>query len=118
MPNKIVISTEDFEVEAVLLEEDRPETCEKIWNALPIEEKASLYEDEIYFEIPVDIGPEDATLSTEKGDVSYWPDGNSFCVFFGESQPVSPVNTFAKIEESSEEFRRVESGEKIEVRKG
>lgn len=117
MSDKIVISTEDFEVEAVLLVEGRPETCEKIREALPIDGKASLHKEEIYFEIPVDIGPEDPTPKTEMGDVSYWPEGNAFCVFFGKSQPVAPVNTFARIEEGAEKFRDVENGEKIEVRR-
>ena len=117
MTKKIVISTKGFEVEAELMEDERPETCERIWESLPLEGKASLYMQEAYFSIPVEIEPENATPDTEKGDVAYWPEGPAFCVFFGDSQPVSPVNTFARIEDDTEKFADVESGNKITVQK-
>lgn len=112
-----MISCKDFEVEAELLEDERPETCDAMWAALPIEGVATIWKEEVYFEIPVEINPEDATPETEQGDVSYWPDGPGFCVFFGDSQPASPVNTFARIREGIEKFREVESGEKVKIRK-
>ncbi len=117
MVRKIKISAKDFEVTANLLEDERPQTCDKIWKALPLKGKASLYKEEIYFDIPVDIEPEEATPNTEKGDVSYWPEGPAFCVFFGESQPVSPVNTFARIVDDVDGFREVGEGDEVVVRK-
>ncbi len=115
MSRKIKIETDDFEVVATLLEEERPETCDAVWDALPFEGKASQYKEEIYFDIPMDMGPEDATPQTERGDVSYWPEGPAFCVFYGDSQPVSPVNTFAEIEGGLEKFREVQSGDVVRV---
>ena len=117
MTRKIVIETDEFEVEATLLEDDRPETCDAVWEALPFEGKASQFKEEIYFDIPVDIGPEDATPNTEQGDVSFWPEGPAFCVFYGDSQPVSPVNTFARIGEDIEKFEGVQNGDLVKVRK-
>lgn len=117
MGKEIKIIGEDFEAKAELLEEDAPETCEKIWENLPLEGKASLFKEEIYFTIPVDVEPEDTTPTTERGDVSYWPQGPAFCVFFGGSQPVSPVATFAKLIENIDDFRNVEEGEEIVVEK-
>lgn len=114
---KIVISVRDLEAEAVLLDEERPQTCEEIWRALPLNGEASLYKEELYFPIPLEVDPEDATRETEAGDVSYWPDGPAFCIFFGDSQPVSPVNTFARIEGDVESFREVRSGEEVTVRR-
>lgn len=117
MARKIAISARDFEVEATLLEGERPKTCDGIWEELPIEGEATIYKEEVYFDIPVEIEPEDATPTTERGDVSYWPDGPGFCVFFGDSQPVSPVNTFAEVEEGIEKFREVEEGDEVAIRK-
>lgn len=117
MTRKIEISAGDFTVEAVLMEEERPKTCDKIWESLPLEGEASIYKEEIYFEIPVKIEPEESTPETEKGDVSYWPEGPAFCVFYGDSQPVSPVNTFARVGEDVEKFREIEDGDRVLVRK-
>lgn len=100
-----------------MLEDERPKTCDEIWEALPIEGEAKIYKEEIYFDIPLEIDPEDATPKTEQGDVSYWPEGPGFCIFFGDSQPVSPVNTFAKIEEGIEKFSDVENGNLVRIRR-
>lgn len=115
MSRKISISTENFEIEAELLEDVRPKTCEKIWESLSLEGEARKYKEEFYFNVPVDIEPEDATPNTEKGDIAYWPEGSAFCIFYGSSQPASPVSTFAKIVEGTEKFEDVEKGEKIRV---
>ncbi len=117
LSRKISISAEDFEVEATLLEEERPQTCDEIWNSLPFEGNAKFYKEEIFFDIPVEIDPEDATPTTTKGDISYWPEGPAFCIFFGESQPVSPVNTFAKVDKNVENFANIDEGTVIRVRK-
>ncbi len=117
MTKKIKISTKDFEVTATLLEDENPETCKVIRENLPLKGKASLYKEEIYFDIPVNIEPEKTTPNTEKGDISYWPKGPAFCVFFGESQPVSPVSTFGRIVDDVEEFREVEEGGEVVVRR-
>lgn len=115
LSRKIKISTQNFEAEAILLEDERPKTCDEIWDFLPIEREAVVYKEEIYFDIPIEIEPENPTPKTEQGDVSYWPDGPGFCVFFGDSQPVSSVNTFARVEEGVEMFREVGVGEKVTV---
>lgn len=117
MSKKIEISASDLEVEAELLEDRSPDTCERIWESLPFEGQAKNYKEEVYFEIPVEIEPEDMTPEVERGDISYWPRGPAFCVFYGESQPVSPVSTFARLEEGLGEFAEVSDGEKIEVRR-
>ncbi len=117
MVRKIKIITENFETTATLLEDEQIKTCGKIWESLPLEGEASLYKEEIYFDIPVNIEPENLTPNTEKGDISYWPEGPAFCVFFGESQPVSPVSTFARVDEGVERFREVGEGDEVVVRK-
>lgn len=112
---KMIIACEDFEVEAEFLEDQRPKTCEAIWHALPLEAEFEIWKEEVYFEIPVKIPPENPTPRTDAGDVSYWPEGPGFCIFFGKSQPLSPVNTFAKIQTGVEKFRKVKTGDHITV---
>lgn len=117
MVNKIKISVKDLQAEASLLEQERPKTCKKIWNSLPIQGEAKTYKKEIYFNIPLKIKPENPTPTTKKGDISYWPEGPAFCVFFGDSQPVSPVNTFARVDEGIGKFGNVGEGDVIFVEK-
>lgn len=115
MTRKIVISCRDFEIEAKMLEDDRPKTCDAIWKALPMEGDALIWKEEVFFDVSLEIEPENATLKTESGDVSYWPEGPAICVFFGKSQPVSSVSTFARLKGNVEKMRKVEKGDKITI---
>jgi hypothetical protein len=117
MVRKIIIACKDFKVEAELLEKERPKTCEAIWAALPFEAELEIWKEEVYFEIPVKIPPENPTPKTTAGDVSYWPEGSGFCIFFGKSQPISAVNTFARITSGVEKFRKTETGDRITIRR-
>ena len=117
MVKKIKIVCKDLEVKAELLERERPKTCEAILVALPFETELEIWKEEVYFEIPVKIPHENSTPKTTAGDVSYWPDGPGFCIFFGKSQPMSAVNTFARITSGVEKFRKSKTGDKITVRR-
>ena len=124
MIRRVKISTESTgEVIAELLEELNPKTAKAIWKALPIESSANLWGDEVYFDTPVKVEAENAQQDVEIGDIAYWPVGNGFCIFFGPTpvskgdkpRAYSPVNVFAKVVGDPSIFRRVKSGEKIEV---
>jgi hypothetical protein len=41
--------------------------------------------------------------------------GSALCVFFGESQPYSPVNILGKITKNLDLFKQVKSGATIKV---
>ena len=114
---KLVITCRDFEVEVELLEKLCPNTCDAIWKALPFDTEVEIWKEEVYFEIPVKIPPENPTPKTTAGDVSYWPEGSGFCIFFGRSQPISPVNTFARIKSGVEKFKAARTGDRITVRR-
>lgn len=92
-----------------------PRTVDAIVKKLPIEGRAALWKDEVYFETPITMGEEKARTTVKKGDLTYWPMGKAFCVFFGESQPYSPVNLVGQITENLELFARVKSGSVIQV---
>lgn len=81
--------------------------------------------DEIYFNIGVSVGRENAKEVVERGDLAYWPPGEAFCIFFGatpasrgdEPRAASPVNVFGKVLGDPEVFRTVRSGEEIVISK-
>jgi hypothetical protein len=92
-----------------------PRTVDTIVRKLPIEGRAALWKEEVYFEIPAKIGEEKAKSTVENGVIAFWPMGSALCVFFGDSQPYSPVNILGKITKNLELFEQVKSGATIKV---
>lgn len=92
-----------------------PRTVDAITRKLPLEGRAAIWKEEIYFKIPVKIGEEKAKSVVEKGTIAYWPMGNALCIFFAESQPYSPVNIIGQITKNLELFNQVRSGTRIKV---
>ena len=94
-----------------------PRTTDAIIKALPIEGMSALWQEEIYFDIPVKMGNEKQSPTVKKGDLAYWPMGAAFCIFWGETQPYSPVNIIGKVTKNLEMFEKVKSGTKIIIEK-
>jgi hypothetical protein len=92
-----------------------PRTIDMIVRKLPIEGRAALWKEEIYFETPIKMGEEKAKGTVEKGTIAFWPMGSAICVFYGESQPYSPVNILGKITKNLELFKQIKSGTKMRV---
>jgi len=105
------------EAEGELVRHLAPRTVDAIAKRLPIEGRAALWREEVYFQISVKLGKEKAEPTVEKGAVAYWPMGNAFCIFYGGSQPYSPVNIVGQVTKNLELFERVKSGRKIIVEK-
>jgi len=103
--------------EGELIRHLAPRTVDAIARRLPIEGRAALWKEEVYFEIPVQIGKEKAKPNVEKGAIAYWPVGNALCIFYGESQPYSPVNIVGQVTKNLEFFGQVKSGTRIVVEK-
>ena len=118
MPNKLRIRA--GEISAVALLNDTP-TAKAIWQALPIQARANTWGDEIYFSIPVHRSEENAQGTVALGDIAYWPPGDAFCIFFGQTpmstgdeiRPASPVNVVGRVEGDPQVFRKVGSGTRI-----
>ncbi|KON33789.1 hypothetical protein AC477_01165 [miscellaneous Crenarchaeota group-1 archaeon SG8-32-1] len=94
-----------------------PRTVDAILRGLPIEGRSALWQEEVYFELPIKMGNEKSSPTVEKGDIAYWPMGSAFCIFWGETQPYSPVNMIGKVTENLELFKQVKSGTKIIIEK-
>ena len=105
------------EAEGELIRHLAPRTVDAVAKRLPMEGRAALWKEEVYFEIPVKMGKEKAEPTVEKGAIAYWPMGSALCIFHGESQPYSPVNIVGQVTKNLELFRRAESGTKIVVEK-
>ena len=116
IPIKFTIE-EVGEAEGELIRHLAPRTVDAIARMLPIEGRAALWKEEVYFEIPVKMGKEKAEPTVEKGAIAYWPMGNALCIFYGESQPYSPVNMVGQVTKNLELFGQVKSGTKIVVEK-
>jgi hypothetical protein len=119
---KIIIKTEHHEMQAEL---NDTKTAELIWEKLPLEGKANIWGNEIYFEVPIKTELENGRDIINKGEIGYWPLGNAVCFFFGptpvsqgeEIRAASPVSIIGNIIEKIELLKEVKSGEKIRLEK-
>ena len=104
---------------------NKSDAAQVIAAALPIQSTASRWGDEIYFEIPVKLPSENATLDLKVGDIGYWPEGGCLCLFFGKTpasvderpRPASEVNVVGSFHAAPEVLRKVVSGSKVHVLK-
>jgi hypothetical protein len=117
IPIKFLIEGFEEEAEGELIRYLAPRTVEAILRNLPLEGRAALWKEEIYFEIPVRMGGEKAKPMVENGAIAYWPMGSALCIFYGESQPYSPVSILGRVTKNLELFAEVKSGTKIRVEK-
>lgn len=114
IPIKIIVEGLG-ESRAVLIRFLSPRTVDAVVRLLPLEGRAAVWRNEIYFEIPLKIGVEKPRETVKKGDLAYWPLGKAFCIFFGDMRPHTPVNLIGQIADNIEVFNRVRSGMKVRV---
>ena len=103
------------EAEGELVRFLAPRTIDTIVRRLPIEGRAAVWKEEVYFEIPLKMGEEKAKATVEEGTIAYWPMSSALCVFYGKSQPYSPVSILGKITTNIDLFKQVKSGSTIKV---
>ena len=122
MPQKIDIITENVQVEAEL--NDSP-TAKSIISSLPIDALVQRWGGEIYFSIPVTAELEpDSREVLQAGELGFWPSGNAFCIFFGQTpashgdeiRAASAVNIIGKINDGLEKLWDVSSGSDIVIK--
>jgi len=111
----------ELKVEAELNES---KTAQLIWESLPIEGRANLWGEEIYFAIPVKTGLEQGSREVvSEGELGYWPTGHAFCIFFGptpasrgdEIRAASAVNIIGKVPSDPKVFLKVKDGAEIRL---
>jgi hypothetical protein len=110
---RIRISAGPVIMEAIL---NASRTADRVWAALPLQSSCMTWGDEIYFDIPVETGSEDAQAKVPSGAIAYWPPGPSFCIFFGQT-PASPVNVVGSLDGDPKKFARVKEGDPVRLEK-
>jgi hypothetical protein len=103
------------EAEGELVRFLAPRTIDMIVRKLPMEGRAALWKEEVYFETPIKMGEEKAKASVEAGTIAFWPMGSAICIFYGSSQPYSPVSILGSVTANLELFKQTKSGTKIRV---
>jgi hypothetical protein len=103
------------EAEGELVRFMAPRTVDTLVRKMPLEGRAALWKEEVYFEIAVRMGEEKAKPTVETGTLAFWPMGSALCVFYGKSQPYSPVSILGKITKNLELFSQVKSGTRIRM---
>jgi len=99
------------------------DTTEAVWQSLPISSEVNTWGDEIYFRIPVKMELEAGQEVVNFGDLGYWPPGNAFCIFFGQTpisnkdeiRAASAVDIFGKVVDDAKAFKGIKDGEQIVV---
>ncbi len=112
-----LIAEHDGEAEGELVRFHSPVTVDSLAKALPFEGRAAKWKEEIYFETPVKVGSEKAKAKVDVGTIAYWPMSSALCIFYGPTEPYSPVNVVGRIQSNLELFRTIKSGTKIRVEK-
>ncbi len=100
---------------------ENPLTVKKIMEALPISGEVKKWGEEIYFGVPFEIPAENPRITVKKGEIGFWIEEPSICIFYGktpkskrkEITAYSEVNVFAKIKGNPSIFSSVKEGETI-----
>lgn len=99
-------------------------TAKKVADVLPLKSSFNTWGEEIYFRIPVEAElDESAREEVDKGDLGYWPPGNAFCIFFGQTPmskagkiiPASGVNIIGKVAGDAGRFKEVMGEHEVAV---
>ena len=122
MANMISIKSGAIKVQAEL---NRTRTARALLGILPVKATVNTWGDEIYFDVPLSVQIEDGREVVQMGDVAYWPDGPSLCLFFGrtpasrgnEIRAASPVTILGRILGDPKVLKSVRSGAEVTVEK-
>ena len=122
MANMISIKSGAIKVQAEL---NRTRTARALLGMLPVKATANTWGDEIYFDVPLSVQIEDGREVVQMGDVAYWPNGPSLCVFFGptpashgnEIRAASPVTVLGRIIGDPKVLNSVRTGAEVIVEK-
>ena len=113
IPIKIIFQS--IEATGELVRFLSPRTVDSLAGAIPFSSKTFLWKEELYFETPVSMGPERPKPNVQAGDIAYWPPGKAFCIFYGNTQPYSPVNIMGKMTSDLSLLKNVKQGERVQV---
>jgi uncharacterized protein len=118
----IRITSDDIEF---LVEFNESKTAQKIQKSLPITSRVNLWDNEIYFQIPVQAELENGVEILDAGSVAYWPPGSALCIFFGKTpastddrpRAASPVTVVGTVIDNKDisKLKEISDGDVIEL---
>jgi hypothetical protein len=85
---------------ADLLEEQAPTVAGRFWDSLPLDSfaiHAKFAGGEMIVMVPFYADPEHEVLDVQAGDIGYFPDMQTICLFYGEVTPFGYVSVFARV---------------------
>lgn len=93
-----------------LLDAQAPGIARKFAEHLPIESfaiHAKFAGGEMIVMLPFFADPENEILSVSQGDIAYFPDMQTLCLFYGDVVPFGKVSVFARVVENLSGMRRI-----------
>src|SRR5262245_38904747 len=93
-----------------LLVDRAPRTCEALAALLPVNSHlvhAKFAGDEVYFMVPGAWPAENTVTQVAPGDVGYYPDRQTVCIFYGTIVPFGSVGLFARMIDGLEQLRAI-----------
>ncbi|MCC6013436.1 MAG: hypothetical protein LM593_03610 [Candidatus Verstraetearchaeota archaeon] len=120
----VILFESGISIECELNEKENPKTIKALLNSLPFESRVNLWGKEIYFAVPFSAEIENPKEIVEIGDIAYWPEEPSLCLFFGPTpispspdiiKPYSPVNVIGKIISDLKILEKIKEGERVRV---
>ncbi|WP_226480809.1 cyclophilin-like family protein [Natrinema amylolyticum] len=102
--------------------DDAPKTRAALEAALPAAGDAIRWGDELYFDLALDVPPENAREAVPKGSIAYWPAGGKLCLFWGptpasddgEPRAAAPVTVVARVTDT-EPLADLEGGARVRL---
>jgi len=90
--------------------------ADRVAKVLPFNTKLNVWKEEVYFQTPIKLEGEASTYRIKLGEVYYWPPGKSFCLFYGISEPYTPVILVGNFIGPLYYLRYVQDGDEAEVK--
>jgi hypothetical protein len=116
IPVKITLVNKG-EAEGVLDRLTAPLTVEAIVKKLPINSRISPSIGFVSVILNIRRGTEKPVNKVESGAISYWPRGDTLCIYPKDFKPYGPVNRIGKVTKNIEIFQRLSSGTRIIIQK-
>ena len=97
-------------------------TAQMLRRALPMQSTARRWGHELYWATPIIAGPEEQTQDVTVGDLGYWVEGQSLCMFFGRTpasidtrpRPAVPVTIVGRFT-LDERLRAIHDGAPVQM---
>ncbi|MEM1644892.1 MAG: cyclophilin-like fold protein [Ignisphaera sp.] len=89
----------------------------EIEEKIPFSSSSIVWKQEVYFSTPIalKLSHEDLTHSVHRGGVYYWPPGKALCIFYGITQPYTPVAYVGEIVDPTHTLYYVKSNSSVEI---